>query len=123
LQSSDVAPNKDEFLLKIYAGYLIPEEAIAQQIKDHRQLHQQQLETYQAIERNFFSSPQNCQKEYRFAYLTLRRGINFEQGWIDWCDEALDYSAPQCQDRKSLKLRYKSSCSFEKNRLIHLFPK
>ena len=37
---------KDEFLLKIYAGYLIPEEAIAQKIQAHRQLHQQQLETY-----------------------------------------------------------------------------
>ena len=54
LQSSDLAPVKDEFLLKIYAGYLIPEDAIAQKIKHHRQLHQQQLETYQAIEHNFF---------------------------------------------------------------------
>ncbi len=89
LQSSDVAVAKDEFLLKIYAGYLIPEEAIAQKIKDHRQLHQQQLEIYQAIERNFFSSPQDCPKELRFAYLTLRRGINFEKGWLDWCDESL----------------------------------
>lgn len=89
LQSSDVATVKDEFLLKIYAGYLIPEDAIAQKIKHHRHLHQNQLETYQAIERSFFSSPQDCPKESRFAYLTLRRGINFEQSWIDWCDEAL----------------------------------
>ncbi|MFN9208689.1 MAG: PadR family transcriptional regulator, partial [Pseudanabaena sp.] len=29
----------------------------------------------------------------RFAYLTLRRGISFEQGWIDWCDEALNLVA------------------------------
>ncbi|AFY75267.1 putative transcriptional regulator [Synechococcus sp. PCC 7502] len=89
LQSSEVATVKDEFLLKIYAGYLIPEEAIAQQIQTHRQLHQQQLEIYRAIERNFFSSSQDCPKESRFAYLTLRRGINFEKGWIDWCDETL----------------------------------
>ncbi|WP_103668492.1 PadR family transcriptional regulator [Pseudanabaena sp. BC1403] len=90
LQSSEVETVKDEFLLKIYAGYLIPEDAIAKKIKHHRQLHQQQLEIYQAIERNFFSSPQDCPKESRFAYLTLRRGINFEQGWLDWCDEALE---------------------------------
>ena len=93
LQSSEVETVKDEFLLKIYAGYLIPEDAIAQKIKHHRQLHQQQLEIYQAIERNFFSSPQDCPKESRFAYLTLRRGINFEQGWLDWCDEAIDLLA------------------------------
>lgn len=93
LQSSEVAPVKDEFLLKIYAGYLIPEEAIAKKIKDHRDLHQQQLEIYQAIERNFFSSPQDCAIESRFAYLTLRRGINFEKGWIDWCDEVMELLA------------------------------
>ncbi|NUN63752.1 PadR family transcriptional regulator [Pseudanabaena biceps] len=93
LQSSEVAPVKDEFLLKIYAGYLIPEDTIAQKITSHRQLHQQQLEIYQAIERNFFSSPQDCAKESRFAYLTLRRGINFEKGWIDWCDEVMELLA------------------------------
>ena len=90
LQSSDVEIVKDEFLLKIYAGYLIPEEAIAQKIQEHRHLHQQQLEIYQAIERNFFSSPQDCAIESRFAYLTLRRGINFEEGWIEWCDESIE---------------------------------
>jgi DNA-binding PadR family transcriptional regulator len=90
LQASDVASIKDEFLLKIYAGYLVPEEAIAKKIQGHRQLHQQQLEIYQAIERNFFSSPQDCSKESRFGYLTLRRGINFEQGWLNWCDEVLE---------------------------------
>jgi hypothetical protein len=82
-----------ETIVKIYAGYLIPEEAIAQKIKDHQQLHQKQLEIYQAIERNFFSSPQNCPKESRFAYLTLRRGINFEKGWLNWCEEALQLLA------------------------------
>jgi DNA-binding PadR family transcriptional regulator len=90
LQSSDVATVKDEFLLKIYAGHLLPEEEIAQKIQEHRLLHQQQLEIYQAIERNFFSSPQDCELESRFAYLTLLRGINFEEGWIKWCDESIE---------------------------------
>ena len=88
-QTSTIASIKDEFLLKIYAGYLIPEAEIVNKIREHCQLHQQQLEIYQAIERNFFSSSQDGQREYRFAYLTLRRGINFEQDWIDWCNEAL----------------------------------
>lgn len=90
LQSSDMATVKDEFLLKIYAGYLLPEEAIAQKIQTHRLLHQKQLEIYEAIERNFFTTPKNCPIESRFAYLTLRRGINFEKGWIDWCEEAFE---------------------------------
>nr|WP_231607086.1 hypothetical protein [Crocosphaera watsonii] len=24
-------------------------------------------------------------------YLTLKRGIGFENQWIEWCDEALEY--------------------------------
>ncbi|PZO37791.1 MAG: PadR family transcriptional regulator [Pseudanabaena frigida] len=99
LQPSEVAIAKDDFLLKIYAGYLIPGEAITQKIESHRQLHQQQLEIYQAIERNFFSSPQDCTIEARFAYLTLLRGIVFEKGWIDWCDEVL-LILPTWQDLK-----------------------
>ena len=95
LQSSELAPVKDEFLVKIYAGYLIPHEAIVKKIQDHRQLHQRQLATYREIEQQFFSDFPQCHAqsagEFKllFAYLTLRRGISFEQGWLDWCDEAI----------------------------------
>lgn len=95
LQSSDLAPVKDEFLVKIYAGYLISHEAIVKSIHDHRQLHQRQLATYREIEQQFFSgfpkSHLQSTGEFKllFAYLTLRRGITFEQGWLDWCDEAI----------------------------------
>ena len=95
LQSSDLAPVKDEFLVKIYAGYLISHEAIVKSIQTHRQLHQRQLATYREIEQQFFSGFPQCHAqstgEFKllFAYLTLRRGISFEQGWLDWCDEAI----------------------------------
>jgi len=87
---SELASVKDEFLIKIYAGHLLPEDETIQKIQAHRQLHHHQLETYHAIERNFFSSMQERSRAAQFAYLTLRRGVNFEQGWIDWCDEALE---------------------------------
>ncbi len=95
LQSSDLAPVKDEFLVKIYAGYLVSSEAIVKKIQDHRQLHQRQLATYQESEQQFFSGFPECYAQSSgkfkllFAYLTLRRGIGFEQGWLDWCDEAI----------------------------------
>lgn len=95
LQSSDLAPVKDEFLVKIYAGYLVSNEAIVKKIQEHRQLHQRQLTTYREIEHQFFSGfPQAYEQSAAtlkplFAYLTLRRGIGFEQGWLDWCDEAI----------------------------------
>ncbi len=95
LQSSDLAPVKDEFLVKIYAGYLVSSEAIVKKIQEHRQLHQRQLATYQEIEQQFFSGFPECYAQSSgkfkllFAYLTLRRGIGFEQGWLDWCDEAI----------------------------------
>ena len=27
----------------------------------------------------------------QFRYLTLRRGIRYEQDWISWCDEVLEF--------------------------------
>jgi DNA-binding PadR family transcriptional regulator len=89
LEASDVAPSKDEFLVKIFAGYLVPQADIVQKIQRHRQLHVRQLATYEAIEKNFFAKLEQCDRKARFAYLTLRCGIHFEQGWIDWCDEVL----------------------------------
>lgn len=90
LQTSDVASVKDEFLLKIYAGYLIPEEAIAKKFKTIVNYISNNSKFIRRSRVTFFSSPQNCSKESRFGYLTLRRGINFEQGWLDWCDEVLE---------------------------------
>jgi DNA-binding PadR family transcriptional regulator len=83
------SPAKEELLLKVFAGYLVEPDAIAKEIKRHRQLHAERLAIYQGIEQQYFPDPQFCSKEGKFHYLTLLSGIEFESGWIAWCDKAL----------------------------------
>lgn len=80
---------KDNLLIKIFAGYLIPEQKIIEELEHHRHLHAQKLKTYQAIEQQYFQNPQTLAKEQKFRYLTLRKGIGYEKDWITWCEEAI----------------------------------
>lgn len=86
---SEPAAIKDDLLVKIFAGYLIPEQTIVEELKHHSQLHSQKLKTYQSIEQQYFQNPQALPQDQKFRYLTLRKGIGYEQDWITWCDEAI----------------------------------
>ncbi|MBP0017731.1 MAG: hypothetical protein J7647_09250 [Cyanobacteria bacterium SBLK] len=35
-----------------------------------------------------------------FRYLTLRRGIRYEQNWIEWCDEVLAFLSEEENESK-----------------------
>ncbi|WP_019498636.1 PadR family transcriptional regulator [Pseudanabaena sp. PCC 6802] len=94
-QPCELSPTKEELLLKVFAGHLVEPEAIAKEIKRHRQLHAERLTTYRNIEREYFSDLQSCPKEGKFGYLTLLSGIKFETGWVEWCDEALEILSQQ----------------------------
>jgi len=87
VQPCELSANKEELLVKIYAGYLVSPQLLIGEIKRHQQLHQEKLAIYIEIERQMHteSSPQFL----KYPYLTLRMGIKFEQAWIEWCDEAI----------------------------------
>ncbi len=81
-------PIKEELLVKVFVGALVPVPVIRQQLAHHRQIHVQQLEHYQQMATEFQHSPA-LSLEAKFQYLVLRRGIRYETDWIEWCDEAL----------------------------------
>lgn len=87
---SEPAAIKDDLLVKIFAGYLISEQTIVEELEYHRQLHAQKLKIYQNIERQYFQNPQSLPQDQKFRYLTLRKGIGYETDWITWCDEAIE---------------------------------
>ncbi|HEY9645955.1 MAG TPA: PadR family transcriptional regulator [Chroococcidiopsis sp.] len=90
MQSCEMPTLKDELLIKVFVGALVPAAQIQQEIERHRQLHQQRLAVYQAIAAKFFANPEQLPLARRFHYLTLRRGIRYEIDWIGWCDEAVE---------------------------------
>lgn len=86
-EPEEMAPIKDELLVKLYAGYLVPSKIILSKLDDHRQQHQQRLAIYQEIKSQHFKNPQRLSKTLKFQYMTLLRGIHYETGWLAWCDE------------------------------------
>jgi DNA-binding PadR family transcriptional regulator len=88
-ESEERAPIKDELLVKLYAGHLVPRQTIVAKLEMHYQQHQQRLAIYQDIQRQHFKNPQTLSKTLKFQYMTLLRGIHYETGWLAWCDEIM----------------------------------
>jgi DNA-binding PadR family transcriptional regulator len=63
------------------AGALIPE------LEHHRALHANRLTAYRVIEARDFSGTLDRQRALQ--YQVLKSGIRFEQGWLEWCEEAI----------------------------------
>jgi DNA-binding PadR family transcriptional regulator len=81
---------KDDLLVKVFVGSLVDPVVIQQELTRHQHLHHEKLISYQNIEQQYFSNPDQLPARDLFPYLTLRRGIRHEQEWIDWCTESLE---------------------------------
>jgi DNA-binding PadR family transcriptional regulator len=97
-QPCDIPGLKDELLVKIFAGELADPTFLCQELERHRQLHQATLSQYEQIQQQFFAEPAHLAPSDRFSYLTLRRGIRYEQEWVAWCEEAIE----QLQQEKAM---------------------
>lgn len=89
VEPCDMAPIRDELLVKFFAGYLVSPSLLLAELEQHRTQHQQRLAVYREIEQQYFSHPESFSIEKKFRYLTLRNGINYELGWLAWCEEAI----------------------------------
>lgn len=90
-QPCELAPIKDDLLVKTFAGHLVSPTTLRQEIEAHRQRYQERLATYEHIATQFFPVPQALLPADLFRYLTLRRGIRHATEWIHWCDETLQF--------------------------------
>jgi DNA-binding PadR family transcriptional regulator len=88
-QPAPCPPTKDELLVKLFVGYLVPPETLLAVLRHARQQHEDTLATYRAIEQQYFADPAALSQSARFQYITLRNGIHYETGWLAWCDETL----------------------------------
>ncbi len=88
-ESEEIAPIKDDLLVKLYAGHLVSGEMLVAKLEAHRQQHQQRLAIYQEIQSQYFQNPQALSDTLKFQYMTLLRGIHYETGWLAWCDEIM----------------------------------
>ncbi len=87
-QPSESSATREELLVKIKAGFLVPPAILIKEIERHRQAHQTKLDTYYAIERQI-PDREHLNREELHLYLTLRCGIAYETMWLNWCEETL----------------------------------
>lgn len=80
---------RDELLVKLLAGELAGSQGLEKLLAEQRQLHEEKLQTYRAIEKEHFSGAplEAIPRVHRLVYMTLRRGILGEEAWLAWADE------------------------------------
>ena len=81
-----VTQAKDPLLIKLFAGHLVSRETLLKELLRHKEYHRAKLDEYQRIEKAHFldkAFPSNL----LFQYLTLRKGIVYEEGWLKWYQE------------------------------------
>lgn len=84
-----VKPNKvnDALLVKLYAGHMTEPDVLLKELQRHKEIHQKMLATFLDLEAQLNALPKDKQTPYRLPYLTLRRGIIGEEGWLQWANE------------------------------------
>lgn len=90
-QPGEISPMKDELLVKLFAGYVVPMQTILAELENHRAQHLERLATYGEIEQKYFKNLESLPIEQKFVYLTLRQGIRYEREWLAWCEEAIAF--------------------------------
>ena len=79
---------REELLVKVLSAHLVPPEVIIEELKRRKQIHSENLAEFKEVEREMLASAPMSEPE-KCVYLTLRCGIRYETGWVEWCSEAI----------------------------------
>lgn len=87
-EPGELATIREDLLVRLFAGHLVPSQVVLHELERHRQLHTAQLSAYCQLQQQFFSDPETLPLASLYQYLTLRKGIRYETDCIAWCEEA-----------------------------------
>ncbi|MEH2304448.1 PadR family transcriptional regulator [Nostoc sp.] len=89
-QPCEPTPIKDDLLVKIFAGHIVPNEIILAELEHHQKAHLEKLSTYRDLEQRYFKDLQKLPEAAKFQYLTLLNGITYETNWLAWCNQVME---------------------------------
>ncbi|PZV09452.1 MAG: PadR family transcriptional regulator [Leptolyngbya sp.] len=89
-EPTEPTPIREDLLVKVLSAPYVADELLLQELHRRRQLHCERLANYQTMEALYRAIAHPPRIE-QFRYLTLRRGMRYEQDWIDWIDEVLTF--------------------------------
>jgi DNA-binding PadR family transcriptional regulator len=90
MQPSEPGVLREDLLLKVRAGSLVPPEVLLTELRRRRSLHAERLVVYREIQERDFPEPQHLSYEQRLLSLPLLRGLMFEKENVAWCDAAIN---------------------------------
>jgi DNA-binding PadR family transcriptional regulator len=90
-QPSQPSPIKEDMLVKMFVGFLVPKEMLMEELEQLKIIHEEKLRLFREYEKKFFSDVKSLQVKGKYRYLNLRSGISFETAHIKWCEEAIDF--------------------------------
>ena len=70
---------REDLLLKVRAGSLVPREVLLTELRRRRALYAERLAVYREIQERDFPDPHHLSYEQRLLYLPLLRGLMFER--------------------------------------------
>lgn len=81
---------RDDLMVKLRADAALGPQGLEAEIERRLHLHRAKLQAYRAIEARDFPAGQPLSREATIQHMILKTGIMYEQGWAQWCAEALD---------------------------------
>ena len=81
---------REDLLVKVMIGNKMPREMLLKELHHRQALHQIQLDDYRIMEEQCLAEP-DLPIERQFKYLTLKRGIAYEESWLQWCADVLTF--------------------------------
>ncbi|MHA7923556.1 MAG: PadR family transcriptional regulator [Marinobacter sp.] len=81
---------RDPLLLKLFAGDLLSNDRLFEELSRYELDWQEELERYREIEQDYFQDVQTLPRHYKLQYLALRRGIMATESWLAWAREVRD---------------------------------
>jgi DNA-binding PadR family transcriptional regulator len=80
---------RDELMVKLRADAVMGPQGLDAEIERRLETHQTKLKAYRSIEQRDFPDSATLSREARIQHMILKTGIMYEQGWTQWCKEAL----------------------------------
>jgi DNA-binding PadR family transcriptional regulator len=77
---------RDTLMVKLRGAAFGDPRCLIPELEHHRATHANRLTCYRVIEARDFSGALDPQRALQ--YMVLKSGIRFEQGWLEWCEEA-----------------------------------
>jgi len=78
---------RDALMVKLRGAAFGDPLGLIPELEHHRAAHANRLTCYRVIEARDFTGTPDPRRALQ--YLVLKSGIRFEQGWLEWCEEAL----------------------------------